>query len=154
MSESHQPLEASKPARRRTKARIVEVREAGDEHRVVTTFGGTDAYRRTPCGGCPWRQDTTGTFPAEAFRHSARTAEDMSEVSFACHEAGSSKPITCAGFLLRGASHNLSVRLGFITGRYQDDVSDAGLALHPSYRAMAEANGVPPEDPALARCRE
>jgi hypothetical protein len=60
----------------------------------------------------------------------------------------------CAGFLLRGADHNLAVRLGYYNGRFKDDVSDDGLALHANYRAMAVANGVDPDDPALADCRD
>ena len=92
-------------------------------------------------------------FPAEAFRHSANTAYDMSDHSFGCHQSGSKRPATCAGFLLRGADHNLSVRLGYMTGQYQDDVSDAGEDLHESYRDMAIANGVDPDDVALKHCR-
>jgi hypothetical protein len=66
-----------------------------------------------------WRVDANGEFPAEAFRHSASTAYDMAQHTFACHESGSKKPATSAGFLLRGADHNLAVRLGFMTGRFR-----------------------------------
>jgi len=95
-----------------------------------------------------------GEFPAEAFRHSASTAYDMSDHTFACHQSGKEKPATCAGFLLRGATHNLAVRLGYMRGRFQGDVTDGGHELHESYRAMAIANGVDPEDPVLAPCRD
>ena len=61
---------------------------------------------------------------------------------------------TGAGFLLRGADHNLAVRLGFISGRFKGDVKDAGHALHANYRAMAIANGVAPDDQTLAPCRD
>jgi hypothetical protein len=58
----------------------------------------------------------------------------------------------CAGFLLRGADHNLSVRLGTISGKY-GAVEDGGHELHENYRAMAIANGVDADDPVLAPCR-
>jgi hypothetical protein len=43
--------------------------------------------------------------------------------------------------------------MGYITGKYKDDVHDGGHDLHDSYRDMAVANGVDPDDPALGRCR-
>lgn len=135
------------------KPQVVDVRGAGPEHQVVTVEGGKGSYRREPCGNCPWRKDAVGIFPPEAFVHSASTAYDMSERTFACHQSGAAKPCACAGFLLRGAAHNLSVRMGLISGRYQGGVHDGGHALHDSYRAMAIANGVDASDPALAPCR-
>lgn len=78
----------------------------------------------------------------------------MSVHTFACHQAGSAKSVTCAGFLLRGAEHNLAVRMGYSSGHFKDDVSDDGLELHANYRAMAVANGVDPEDPSLQHCRD
>jgi hypothetical protein len=77
----------------------------------------------------------------------------MAQTTFGCHESGSKKPATCAGFLLRGADHNLSVRLGYSTGRYKNDITDGGHELHESYRDMAVANGVPENDPAIKLCR-
>ena len=56
--------------------------------------------------------------------------------------------------MLRGAEHNLAVRLGKMQGRYKDDVTDGGVELHESYRAMAVANGVDTEDPVLRPCRD
>lgn len=39
-------------------------------------------------------------------------------------------------------------------GRYDPSlVSDDGIALYDSYREMAVANGVPPDDPIIAPCR-
>ena len=140
------------PTRRRP--RITARHAAGNDHQVVTIEGGTGAYRRKPCSDCPWRTDAVGAFPAEAFRHSACTAYDMAQSTFACHQSGAKAPATCAGFLLRGADHNLSVRLGRRTGRIQDDVSDGGHDLHASYKAMAVANGVAEDDPVLQQCRE
>lgn len=135
------------------KTAVVTAIHPGDEnHQVVTVEGGSGQYRKQPCPQCPWRQDATGVFPAEAFRHSARTAYDMAQTTFGCHESGTKKPATCAGFLLRGADHNLKVRLGRINGKYED-VADGGHALHEDYRAMAIANGVDPDDPVLAPCR-
>ena len=134
--------------------RITAVRPVDENHRVVTIEGGGGQYRREPCGGCPWRVDQTGEFPAGAFKHSAPTSYDMAQSVFSCHESGAKKPATCAGFLLRGADNNLAVRLGYINGRYDfDAVSDGGHELHDSYRAMAEANGVDPADPVLGPCR-
>ncbi len=137
---------------------VAEVRPAGPDHQVVTLVGGgrdgRALYRREPCSDCPWRVDAVGKFPAEAFRCSAGTAYDMSERVFACHQSGTKKPAACAGFLLRGADHNLAARLGHRQGRYHGDVGDGGHVLHGSYRAMAEANGVPSDDPVLAPCRD
>lgn len=135
-------------------AKIVNVRPADDFNQVVTVVGGKPGmYRRKPCAKCPWRVDATGEFPAEAFRHSAPTSYDMAETTFGCHASGAKKPATCAGFLLRGAGHNISIRLAYIMGNIGQDVRDGGHKLHASYRAMAEANGVPTDDPALTRCR-
>lgn len=108
-----------------------------------------------PCPSCPWRKDSPiGAFPAEAYRHSASTAYDMSTNTFSCHVAGKEAPKTCAGFLMRGADHNLAIRLAAIRGRYDlDAVSDGGHELYRDYREMAEANGVPADDPRLRPCR-
>lgn len=115
--------------------------------------GGSNLYRREPCPECPWRKDAPiGAFPAEAFRVSAKTAYDMTVHTFSCHMSGSEKPATCAGFLLSGADHNLAVRLARSTGSISDDVK-SDVPLYGSYREMAEANGVDPEDPILAPCR-
>jgi hypothetical protein len=132
---------------------VVAVNPAGPDHQVVTVEGGYGTYRRTVCEECPWRLDQTGKFPPEAFRHSANTAYDQSMHQFACHMSGSVKPATCAGFLLRGATHNIAFRLAVATGKIDPKELCETVPLHPSYRAMAEANGLPPDDPALERCR-
>lgn len=135
---------------------ILGVRRAGLNHQVVTVKSTSEVkpYRRQPCATCPWRKDAAGLFPPEAFRHSADTAYDMAENKFACHVSGIDKPTTCAGFLLRGADHNLAYRLDVSHGRIDPaEVSDGGHELHDSYRAMAVANGVSPQDPFLERCR-
>jgi len=137
--------------------RVTRVRPAGDQHQVVTIEGVRPAsdplYRKRPCKKCPWRKDATGEFPAEAFRHSAETAYDMSRHVFSCHAAGVERPRICAGFLLRGAEDNLQVRLHRMIDAIGDDVSDGGHELHASYAAMAIANGVPADDPAIQPCR-
>ena len=137
-------------------SKISNIRSAGTnehgEHQVLTVEGADSIYRRQPCSNCPWRLDAVGEFPAEAFQHSARTAYDMSQHKFACHQSGPDKPATCAGFLLRGADHNLAIRLKRMKGECLD-VVDGGHALHNDYRAMAIANGVAPDDPALKNCR-
>lgn len=140
------------------KATIIEARHAGrnsrgEQHQVVSVKGGGAGHRRKPCSDCPWRVDAVGEFPAEAFRHSAHTAYDMADATFACHQSGAEKPALCAGFLLQGADHNLAVRLKRMHGECLD-VTDGGHALHASYRAMAVANGVDDADPLLVQCRD
>lgn len=138
------------------KTRITDIRPAGQDHQVVTVTSDTPmGYRRKPCSNCPWRVDAIGQFPAEAFRHSANTAYDMAGSEFACHQSGQEKPATCAGFLLRGSAHNLATRMKAMRGRIDfNSISDDGVELFNSYRAMAEANGVSPDDPVLSRCRD
>jgi hypothetical protein len=136
------------------RANVVAINPAGPDHQVVTVEGGNGTYRRMVCEECPWRIDQTGKFPPEAFRHSANTAYDQSMHQFACHMRGSVKPATCAGFLLRGATHNIAFRLAVATGKINPNELRETVPLHPSYRAMAEANGVQPDDPTLQRCRD
>lgn len=138
----------------RNKGRVIDVRPADENNQVVTVVGGGGQYRRRPCCGCPWKVENTGSFPSEAFAHSANTAEDMSTHMFGCHESGTEHPVTCAGFLLRGAAHNMTVRMKAATGGLDpSQVDDGGHELHPGYVSMAVVNGMHPRDPALARCR-
>lgn len=139
--------------RTRSGKEVVEIRAAGADHQVVSTVGAHSGYMKKPCALCPWRVDATGEFPAEAFKHSASTSYDMSDRIFACHDSGVDKGKTCAGFLLRGADNNLAVRLGYMSGKYHRDVKDGGHELHDSYRDMAVANGVDPDDEVLRQCR-
>lgn len=140
--------------RPRKPVRVLAVCPADDNNVVKTIEGGGAVFRRTPCPGCPWVVKNTGSFPAEAFRLSAGTSYDMADHSFGCHERGSEKPTTCAGFLLRNAAHNLSVRLSVaLHGWALRTLRQGRRKLHASYRAMAIANGVDPNDPVLARCR-
>ncbi len=136
------------------KTDILNVTPAGDDHQVVSTLSENRSYRREPCSECPWKVDNDGSFPPEAFRVSANTAYDMSKHKFGCHMSGTEKPATCAGFLLKGANHNLSVRMLRMTGAIQDDIIQGNAVLHQSYRAMAIANGVDPDDPSLSGCRD
>ncbi|WP_138519147.1 DUF6283 family protein [Limnobacter alexandrii] len=134
-------------------SRIEKITPADHHHQVVSVAGGGHEYRKSPCKSCPWRTSQVGTFPAQAFRISAHTAYDMADRTFGCHESGHKKPSTCAGFLLRGADHNLAVRLGKAKGRYLDVLNADGAELFDSYREMAVANGVEPSDPVLTLCR-
>lgn len=133
--------------------------DCGDGAHQVVTLQSTGAarmsHRPRPCERCPWRSDIpTGIFPVSAFRHSAATAYDIATTTFACHMSGREKPATCAGFLMRGAEHNLAVRMALGAGRLDPlDVSDGGFPLYASYRAMAVANGVKATDRALTPCR-
>lgn len=134
-------------------AREVGRRHAGPNHDVVSVIG-EGKYRRRPCQGCPWLVENKGAFPAEAFRHSANTAEDMATSTFACHETGVDHVMTCAGFMLRGAEHNMNVRMKMVTGEIDlDQVDEDGRLLHSGYTSMAVANGVPLRDPALRNVR-
>ncbi len=141
------------------KAKITGVHPCDDNNQVVTLVrpaGEAFLYRRRPCAECPFRKDRPRrAFPAEAFRHSARTAYDMAETTFACHMGGIEKPQTCAGFLLsRDAQHNMMLRMRAAAGQYDwRSVSAGGLKLYPSYYAMAVANGVAKDDPVLKPCR-
>ena len=115
---------------------------------------GDDLHMRRPCDECPWRKDAVRQFPAERFRVLAPTAYELAETMFACHKTPDDRPRACAGFLLNGAAHNLSVRLSVMRGDIDlGDVSDGGHELHASYVDMAVANGVRRSDPALRRCR-
>lgn len=134
--------------------KILAVRTADASNQVVTIEGGSGAYRKKPCPECPWIKDNDGNFPAEAFRHSANCAEDMADRTFGCHQSGSKAPATCAGFLLKNAANNMSVRVQYMRGNIKNDITDGGYDLHESYREMAIANGVPAYDPALAKCRD
>lgn len=125
---------------------------------MVTVGGSKEGesyrYRREPCAECPWRKDApTGAFPAEAFRISADTAYDQAQRSFACHMSGSDRSAVCAGFLLRGAEHNIAVRIRYACGDIEPGSVNSAVELYGSYRQMAEANGVDPDDPKLAPCR-
>lgn len=145
------------------RTRVTDIRRAGKDHQVVSVNGGSHGYRRRPCGpetpsedrpGCPWRVGGTGFFPPEAFAHSADTARDMSARMFGCHEAGTDNPKTCAGFLLRGADHNMAVRMKLATGQIDpEQITDGGHELHPGYVSMAVANGLDPRDSSLRNCR-
>lgn len=124
--------------------------EGADGWGVVEVRHGGGDFQRHPCPSCPWRKDAeVGAFPPEVYRHSARTTYDMAGSVFACHMATSARPKVCAGFLLRGASDNLLIRVS------STDYSavHSKVELYDDYRDMAMANGVDPDDPALAPCR-
>lgn len=104
--------------------------------------------RKHPCEECPWRQDVTpGQFPAERYRQLAVTARDLTRRVFACHKSIEGKEVACAGYLVQ-FPHNLSVRIRGLQHRPHTTVP-----LYRDYREMAVANGVDPNDPALAGIR-
>lgn len=108
-----------------------------------------------PCPNCPWRLDAPiGEFAVERYRALATCAEDLSRVIFQCHKTGDGDDVTCAGFLAAGATHNLAIRFAYMDGRLAPGDYSGGVELHPNYRSMAIAQGVDPEDPALAWCRD
>ena len=91
----------------------------------------------------------TGVFPPEAFRVSAPTSYDMANRTFACHMSGLAS-VTCAGFMLRHDENNMSVRLSRMLGTMSPEpLRNPGVPVYRSYREMAIANGVDPEDPVL-----
>lgn len=109
---------------------------------------------KRPCAECPWRTDVAaGRFQAERFALLASSAYDQSFTLFQCHKTSDTRPVVCAGFILQGSAHNLSVRMAQGRGELTD-VAAAGLPLFPTYRAMAIANGVPANHYALTRCRD
>lgn len=108
-----------------------------------------------PCSDCPWRTDVpAGNFPPERFVALARTAYDMDQAQFACHKSPEGQEFACAGFLLTGAAHNLGVRMAARAGRIDLDAVASEHPLFPNFRAMAIANGVPPDHPDLRPCRD
>jgi len=112
-------------------------------------------YQLKPCTECPWRLDVaTGRFPPERFVELAATAYDMSMTQFACHKSPEGAEFGCAGFALRGAMHNLGARLAARAGRLEHEKISSGQALYDNFRAMAVANGVPADHPALGPCRD
>lgn len=111
------------------------------------------AHKR-PCGDCPWRRDApTGHFPPEAFQRLAPSAYDMDRMLFQCHDTTPDKPVVCAGFLERGATHNLTIRLAYMRDEIVPMDRSGGEDLFDDYREMAITNGVDPNDPALGPCR-
>lgn len=138
--------------------RTVETRQVSDQFAVTRreiSGGRRHAARRTPCEECPWKVESPiGAFPAEAYRVSAPTSYDAAMSTFACHMAGADSPATCAGFLCRHGDNNLGVRLSLTRDRIDlSRVSDGGHELYDSYRDMAIANGVDPDDPVLIPVR-
>lgn len=109
---------------------------------------------RTPCTECPWRKDVTpGKFPPSRYQALAGTAYDMAVRVFACHKSPEGQEFACAGFLERGADHNMSIRMAYAGARLEFLDRSGGRDLHDDYRTMAVANGVDPDDPALGPCR-
>lgn len=138
----------------RMKGKITQVTQVDDENQVLSIEGGRSHYRTRVCLGCPWRVENDGSFPAGAFVASAETAYDASFHAFACHETGAEKSSICAGFLLRNSRNNVAVRMAMSRGDFDPSkLVEPPEELHASYREMAEANGVDPDDPALEECR-
>jgi Family of unknown function (DUF6283) len=84
---------------------------------------------------------------------SANRAYDQSMHQFAYHVSGSETPRPAPGscFAMRPTtSVSVSPRL---TGKIDPNELREMVPLHPSYRAMAEANAMPPDDPALRSTR-
>lgn len=137
------------------RGKVIDTHMADENHAVVTVEATGSHYRREVCEECPWRKDARiGEFPAEAYRLSAPTAYDAAMKTFSCHMAGKERPQTCAGFLLAQGAHNLKVRLGQISGKVDLSKVRVTVPTYSTYREMAIANGVDPDDPAIARCRD
>ena len=78
----------------------------------------------------------------------------MAASTLGCHQSGQDKPAACAGFILRGATHNLVIMLAVIRGDLDTaQVTNGGHALHASYWAMVVAKGVPPQANCPRLCR-
>lgn len=110
--------------------------------------------QKKPCAECPWRTDQpVGRFSAERYRALAATATDMAARVFTCHKSADDVPVVCAGAVLK-MHHNMTLRLMYSHREIDPNaVSDGGHALFDDYRAMAEANGVEPDDPVLRGTR-
>lgn len=109
---------------------------------------------KMPCAECPWQKDAPlGHFPPERYVALARTAYDMSAIVFSCHMSKDTQPVACAGFLINGAAHNFTVRMA-IRKDFDWNAIRSERPLFANYREMAIANGVDPDDPALAECRD
>lgn len=112
-------------------------------------------YQIKPCENCPWRTDVpTGQFSVDRFIALAKTAYDQALLQFACHKSPEGQEFGCAGFVLNGATHNLGARFAQSYGRLDCDAITSAYPLFPNYRAMAIANGVPADHPALEACRD
>lgn len=137
-------------------SKITHIHPCDENHQVVRVESEKKekSYCTQPCPECPWRKDAPiGAFPEEAFIHSANTAEDMSMNKFGCHMAGTENNKTCAGFLLKGAEHNLAVRMALINEEIDLKKIKTDVDLYEDYVEMAIANGVDENHPALKRCR-
>lgn len=112
------------------------------------------ALRKKPCATCPWRKDAKiGRFPADAYRSSASTAYDASMTIFSCHESGADKVSICAGFALQNSENNMSMRMRRSEGLPTQSENPENIELYESYRDMAIANGVDPDDARIAPYR-
>lgn len=74
--------------------------------------------------------------------------------ALACLASGVEKSAICAGFLISQGAHNMGVRMAVMSGALELGRLRSPVELYPSYRAMAIANGVDPDDPVLRRCRD
>ena len=111
--------------------------------------------RKRPCPDCPWRRDAPlGHFPPEAFERLADGSHDMSRRLFQCHDTADDVPLVCAGFLERGADHNLSVRIAYSMGDLERTDRSGGCDMYEGFSEMAVANGVDPDHPVLVPCRD
>ena len=111
--------------------------------------------RKRPCADCPWRRDAPpGHFTPDAFERLADSSHDMSLKLFQCHDTTDDVPLVCAGFLERGADHNLMVRPAYSRGDLEPQDRSGGYDLYEGFREMAVANGVDPDHPVLGPCRD
>ena len=140
------------------KVKLAATRVVGPNHAVLTLHsegGRAHLHRREVCAECPWRLDSPlGRFPAGAYAASAPTAYDASFHTFSCHMSGADRPATCAGFILQQGVHNIGVRIALAYRGLDLGKIKRTVPLFETYRAMAVANGVAPDDPALALCRD
>ena len=112
-------------------------------------------YQRTPCAECPWRTDVApGRFTPERYVELAKTAYDAAWVQFACHKSPEGQEFGCAGWVLMSAMHNIGARFSMSEGRLNPAEISSPYPLYPTYRALAIANGVPADHPALVPCRD
>lgn len=111
---------------------------------------GPFAMART-CAECPWRRDVpTGKFPPERYIALADTcAPGGLAPVFACHMTPDGGERACAGMLAACGMDSNRVRLAVAFGLWKPGEAEAAGPLFASFPAMAEANGVPADHPAL-----
>jgi hypothetical protein len=99
------------------------------------------------CSACPWRKDVpVGVFPPERFIALAATVKQDFGPVFACHKTTEGQDSACVGYLLTEGTENFNVRIASIRGALDMKKLKSEYPLYATFKEMALANGVAPED--------